>query len=204
MRPFRQARRTATTVLAGDFDVSPPHVPMLRTDNDEIEREKRNERKRKRAKLPVKRIEAVDDAPVTNASPSVIKAPSTAATSFWLARPSIHIATIQRAASVTPPLLLRSTPASTPGPSNSFNTSRTSFKRPRPEDYEDLAHNDHPRPPPLPSKPRTVSRKGWKGWVEGSPPPSEKLISLAPVLPGRRTRNGKNFDAIGVAKDGWI
>ncbi|KAJ7442058.1 hypothetical protein B0H11DRAFT_2177931 [Mycena galericulata] len=189
MRPFRQARRTATTVLAGDFDVSPPH---------------RNERKRKQAKLPVKRIEAVDDAPVTNASPSVIKAPSTATTSFWLARPSIHIATIQRAASVTPPLLLPSTPASTPGPSNSFNTSRTSFKRPRPEDYEDLAHNDHPRPPPLPSKPRTVSRRGWKGWVEGSPPPSEKLISLAPVLPGRRTRNGKNFDAIGVAKDEWI
>ncbi|KAJ7498374.1 hypothetical protein B0H11DRAFT_1856318 [Mycena galericulata] len=204
MRPFRQARRTATTVFAGDFDVCPPHVPMLRTDNDEIEREKRNERERKRAKDPVKRIEAVDDAPVPNASPSVIKAPSAATTSFWLARPSIHISTMQRAASVTPPLLLPSTPASTPGPSNSFNASRTSFKRPRPEDYEDLAHNDHPRPPPRPSKPRIVARKGWKGWVEVSPPPSEKLISLALVLPGRRTRNGKNFDAIWVAKDGWI
>ncbi|KAJ7501676.1 hypothetical protein B0H11DRAFT_2155339 [Mycena galericulata] len=190
MRTFRQTRRTATTVLAGDFDVCPPHVPMLPTDNDEIEHEKRNERERKRAKLPMKRIEAVDDAPPP-------RHPSGS-------RPSIHIATMRRAASVTPPLLIPSTPASTPGPSNSFNTSRTSFKRPRPEDYEGLAHNDHPHPPPLPKKPRTVAKKGWKGWVEGSPTPSEKLVSLAPVLPGRRTRNGKNFDAIGVAKDGWI
>ncbi|KAJ7874359.1 hypothetical protein B0H14DRAFT_3554520 [Mycena olivaceomarginata] len=162
MRTFRQARRTATTVLAGDFDVCPPHVPMLRTDNDEIEHEKRNERERKRAKLPVKRIEAVDDAPAPSASPFAIKAPSAATTSFWLARPSIQIATMQRAASVTPPLLLPSTLASTPGPSNSFNTSRTSFKRPRPEDYEDLAHN-HPRPPPLPRKPRTVASERLGG-----------------------------------------
>jgi hypothetical protein len=49
-------------------------------------------------------------------------------------------------------------------------------------------------------------KKGWKGWVEGSPPPSEKLINLdaVPVLQERRTRSGKSFDAIGVGKEGWV
>jgi hypothetical protein len=53
---------------------------------------------------------------------------------------------------------------------------------------------------------RVAVKKGWKGWVEGSPPPSEKLINLdaVPVLQERRTRSGKNFDAIGVGKEGWV
>jgi len=43
------------------------------------------------------------------------------------------------------------------------------------------------------TKKRAASKKGWKGWVEGSPPPSEKLINLdaVPVLQERRTRSGK-------------
>jgi len=58
----------------------------------------------------------------------------------------------------------------------------------------------------LPRKRRVAVKKGWKGWVEGSPPPSEKLINLdaVPVLQERRTRSGKNFDAIGVGKEGWV
>lgn len=49
-------------------------------------------------------------------------------------------------------------------------------------------------------------RKGWKGWVEGSPPPSEKLINLdeVQVLTERKTRSGKNFDGVGLAKEDWI
>ncbi|KAK7039494.1 hypothetical protein R3P38DRAFT_2899945 [Favolaschia claudopus] len=135
--------------------------------------------------------------------------PSAAARAFWQARPSIHIATLQRSVSVTPPpsspFMLPSTPASTPGPSNSSSTSRTSSKRPRtPDDYEDFIHA--PPKMPVPRKPRAAAKKGWKGWVEGSPPPSEKLINLdaVPVLQERRTRSGKNFDAIGVGKEGWV
>jgi hypothetical protein len=42
--------------------------------------------------------------------------------------------------------------------------------------------------------------------VEGSPPPSEKLINLdaVKVLEERRTRSGKSFDAIGLGKDSWV
>lgn len=63
-----------------------------------------------------------------------------------------------------------------------------------------------PPPPPRPRKKRPAVRKGWKGWVEGSPPPSEKLINLdvVTVLSERKTRSGKNFDAIGVGKEGWV
>jgi hypothetical protein len=55
-------------------------------------------------------------------------------------------------------------------------------------------------------KKRPAARKGWKGWVEGSPPPSEKLINLdaVKVLEERRTRSGKSFDAIGLGKDSWV
>ena len=63
-----------------------------------------------------------------------------------------------------------------------------------------------PPPPPKQKKKRVAARKGWKGWVEGSPPPSGKLINLdfVPVLTERKTRSGKSFDAIGVGKDGWV
>ncbi|KAJ7512697.1 hypothetical protein B0H11DRAFT_1946952 [Mycena galericulata] len=237
MKPFKRARRTATSVLAGDFDIRPqrdvltsllngvgPYTPMLRTDDDEIRRQRKREKKerereRKRARLAAKGNEkplgeAVDAMPVASASAFAIAMPqpSAATTSFWRARPSIHIATMQRSVSVTPPpftspLLLPSTPASTPGPSNSSSTSRTSSKRPRtPDDYEDLVRTAHAPSPHVPRKPRAAAKKGWKGWVEGSPPPSEKLINLdaVPVLQERRTRSGKNFDAIGVGKDGWV
>ena len=55
-------------------------------------------------------------------------------------------------------------------------------------------------------KKRIAARKGWKGWVEGSPPPSEKLINLdqVTVLAERKTRSGKSFDAIGAGRDGWV
>ena len=57
-----------------------------------------------------------------------------------------------------------------------------------------------------PRKKRPAARKGWKGWVEGSPPPSEKLINLdsVTVLAERKTRSGKSFDAIGAGRDGWV
>ncbi|KAJ7927569.1 hypothetical protein B0H13DRAFT_1970934 [Mycena leptocephala] len=239
MKAPKRARRTATTVLAGDFDVRPPrdvltsllngvgpYTPLLRLDDDEARRQRKREKKerereRKRARLAAKANEnplgdGVDAVPVVNANPFSISMPqpSAATKSFWHghARPSIHIATMQRSVSVTPPpftspLLLPSTPASTPGPSNSSSTSRTSSKRPRtPDDYEDLIRSIHERGTPAVRKPRAAAKKGWKGWVEGSPPPSEKLINLdaVPVLQERRTRSGKNFDAIGVGKDGWV
>jgi len=59
---------------------------------------------------------------------------------------------------------------------------------------------------------RVAHRKGWKGWVafdeldpEATPDPT-KLIELdrAVVLEDRRTRSGKNFDAIGEGKDTWV
>ncbi|KAJ6595781.1 hypothetical protein DFH09DRAFT_1135621 [Mycena vulgaris] len=244
MKPHKQARRTATTVLAGDFDVRPPrdvltsllngvapYTPLLRLDDDEIRRQRKREKKerereRKRARLAARADEkafgdGVDAVPPASASaasafPIAMPRPSAATASFWRGhtRPSIHIATMQRSVSVTPPpftspLLLPSTPASTPGPSNSSSTSRTSSKRPRtPDDYEDFMHTDHHERSVshAPRKPRAAAKKGWKGWVEGSPPPSEKLINLdaVPVLQERRTRSGKNFDAIGVGKDGWV
>jgi hypothetical protein len=132
--------------------------------------------------------------------------------SFWRAhgssyRPTIHIATMQRSVSVTPPPMA-SSPQSTPEPSISSATSRTSSKRPRTpaDDYPDSETLSHYRSAPQPRKKRIAVKKGWKGWVEGSPPPSEKLINLdaVPVLQERRTRSGKSFDAIGVGKDGWV
>ncbi|KAJ7717222.1 hypothetical protein B0H16DRAFT_1611835 [Mycena metata] len=235
MKPPKRARRNATTVLAGDFDVRPPrdvltsllngvgpYTPMLRLDDDEARRQRKREKKerereRKRAMLAARAFEKPGEASGAAVSapaafPIAMPQPSAATVSFWHGRrPSIHIATMQRSVSVTPPpftspLLLPSTPASTPGPSNSSSTSRTSSKRPRtPDDYEDLIRSIRERPQ-VPRKPRASAKKGWKGWVEGSPPPSEKLINLdaVPVLQERRTRSGKNFDAIGVGKDGWV
>jgi hypothetical protein len=68
--------------------------------------------------------------------------------------------------------------------------------------------------PPRPlGRPRQEKRtravkKGWKGWVEASEDemPRDKLIELdhVEVLADRRTRSGKNFDAIGEGKDSWV
>lgn len=140
--------------------------------------------------------------------------------SFWSAhpeRPNIQIMTMERSVSITPPPgyspvnIPSNSP--TPGPSMSVSTSRTSSKRPRtPDDDEDIVEvqpreaTPPPAPQPKPRKKRIAHKKGWKGWVEGSPPPSNKLINLdsAPVLQDRRLRSGKNFDAISVGKDSWV
>ncbi|KAF7360363.1 Mitochondrial GTPase 1 [Mycena venus] len=187
MKPLKRARRTATTVLAGDFDVRPsrdvltsllngvgPYTPLQRLDDDEVRRQRKREKKerereRKRARLAAKAIEnphgeAMDAVPVANGFSISAPQPSAATRAFWHTRPSIHIATMQRSVSVTPPpftspLLLPSTPASTPGPSNSSSTSRTSSKRPRtPDDYEDLLRSD-PEQRKAPPVPRETARR---------------------------------------------
>lgn len=135
-----------------------------------------------------------------------------------IARPTIHIPA-QPSASVTPsptssPRRMPSTPGTTPGPSISSSTSRTSSKRPLTPDEEEEHAEKQQRlvvtapEPPRERKKRQAAKKGWKGWVEGSPPPSEKLINLdsAPVLQERRLRSGKNFDGVGPGgtRQGWV
>ena len=107
--------------------------------------------------------------------------PPAVMSSFWRARPAIHIATKQRSVSVTPPptppMLLPDTPDSTPGPSPS--TSCTSSKRSHtPEDGEECDSQHHGVPigssPAQRRRRRAAVKKGWKGWVEGSPPPPSR------------------------------
>ncbi|ESK87781.1 hypothetical protein Moror_15371 [Moniliophthora roreri MCA 2997] len=93
--------------------------------------------------------------------------------------------------------VVRNLKRETPDPTL-LSLSSASSKRPRtPDDDEDMIAM--PPPEPRPRKKRPAVRKGWKGWVEGSPPPSEKLINLdaMPFLQESRTRSGKNFDALG-------
>ena len=158
--------------------------------------------------------------PLSISVPPIVNAK---AASFWKSkvptvaksRPEIMIASIQRSVSVTPPPMSPQppTPEATPGPSISSSVSHDSFKRPyTPDDSEDLDFRHISGPgisePPIKRerKKRPAAKKGWKGWVEGSPPPSEKLINLdaVPVLQERRTRSGKNFDGVGLGKDGWV
>jgi hypothetical protein len=221
--------------MAGVFDVRPPRDvltsllngvgPYKAVEKDEEMRrirkkeKKEREKERRRVKALARAREQAlhgDDrqASTPNASTSSLTlphVPKSGPSSFWSARPSIHIATMQRSVSVTPPPGMSPppmpyTPTSTPGPSNSSSISRSSSKRPRtPCDDEDL--DVKPNLSPRPRKKKAVAiKKGWKGWVEGSPPPSEKLINLdaVPVLHDRRTRSGKNFDAIGLGKEGWV
>ncbi|KDQ58443.1 hypothetical protein JAAARDRAFT_34242 [Jaapia argillacea MUCL 33604] len=236
MNSYKRQRRTATSVLAGDFDIKPPRDALTsllngvgpykvverdeesRRNKKREKRERDRERKREKAAAKAREKAALATAGPSNATPSIIPPikqntpapmPTAAASSFWRARPAIHIPSAQRSLSVTPPPM-PSSPRSTPEPSNASTYSRTSSKRPRtPSDYDD--HNPGVVSPstssPQPSrKKRAPVRKGWKGWVEGSPPPSEKLINLdhVPVLQERRTRSGKSFDAIGVGKDSWV
>ncbi|KZT04497.1 uncharacterized protein LAESUDRAFT_727975 [Laetiporus sulphureus 93-53] len=261
--PAPKRRRTATAVLAGDFDPRPARdvltsllngVPVNKEVEDreearrvrkrkekeregerekerekdkdkEREREKEREKEKKRARPGLKVTTTI---PITSGSlmhasgstsstskraPSVVHAPAThqppQPSSFWQARPAIHITGAQRSVSVTPPPMGPSSPPTTPGPSVSSTVSATSSKRLfTPDDDEDL-RGVTPVPQPHPTRPRkkrTAVKKGWKGWVEGSPPPSEKLINLdsVTVLTERKTRSGKSFDAIGVGKDGWV
>ncbi|PIL23431.1 hypothetical protein GSI_14742 [Ganoderma sinense ZZ0214-1] len=145
-----------------------------------------------------------------------IGAPRPAASSFWQARPQIVIPNVQRSASFSPPPL-PSSPPTTPGSSVSSRTDAVSSKRPfTPNDddedddmLERLTHARMELDEPMPKKPRKkrrAARNSWKGWVEGSPPPSEKLINLdsVTVLAERKTRSGRGFDAIGSGRDGWV
>jgi hypothetical protein len=235
-RPAKPRRRTATAVLAGHFDLRPPRdvltsllngvgtYKVVEKDEDPrrtLKRERKEERKRVRAGKARETSTTESGVMAVSANarriePHTAQQPSTSgASSFWHARPAIHIVTMQRSISVTPPPMpaspqhMRSSHTSRPGPSSSSNTSRTSSKRPlTPDDDEELRSCHHltiTTPPQKPKK-RVAVKKGWKGWVEGSPPPSEKIINLdaVPVFKERRTRSGRSFDAIGVGKDGWV
>ena len=238
-------RRNATAVMAGTFDIPPPRDvltsllngvgPYKAVERDEEARNKRRkerrerEKERKRSKTTARALSKallVDsnqhastdgNFASTSSLPQPIPTVTITTSSFWRARPTIHIPAVQRSVSVTPPPASSPhhdrpdfTPGSTPGPSISSSTSRTSSKRPRtPADDEVIGSQSRNQSAPLPAPPRkkrVAAKKGWKGWVEGSPPPSQKLINLdAPVLQQqRRTRSGKNFDAIGVGKESWV
>ncbi|KAF7791644.1 hypothetical protein EIP86_002665 [Pleurotus ostreatoroseus] len=242
-------RRTATSVCAGAFDSRRPYerdvltsvlngvpkYPAGETVEDDDQRrarrqEKRKEREqiKKKAKPVPKHVEKAPPVASTSASASAVSTttakrstptprPQPTTSAFWIARPVVQISTLQRSISVTPPP--PSSPPSTPGPSVSSGTSRTSSKRPHtPDDDEDIddlgrsrsrslmSSTPPPKLAPRPRKKRTAARKGWKGWVEGSPPPSDKLINLdvVTVLTERKTRSGKNFDGASEQKDYWI
>ena len=236
----KRIRRNATAVMAGAFDIRPPRDvltsllngvgPYKAVERDEEARQKRKkekrerEREKKRSKAAARALHkallsdsnqhASNDGNFASTSslPQPLIMPSASTSSFWRARPTIHIPAMQRSVSVTPsptssPHPLDFTPGSTPGPSISSSTSRTSSKRPRtPADDEVIGSQSRTQSAPAPPrKKRVAAKKGWKGWVEGSPPPSQKLINLdVPVLQERRTRSGKNFDAIGVGKESWV
>ncbi|KAF8882511.1 hypothetical protein CPB84DRAFT_1790857 [Gymnopilus junonius] len=226
----KHIRRSATTVMAGDFDPLPLGISEKEKDPEAKKKRKDEKREKRKAKAAARLLQqelasdagrhatAYSNVASSSSLPQIsISTPS----HFWRAgsskqhteRPTIHIPAQQRSVSVTPSPTtsthhLPSTPGSTPGPSISSSTSRTSSKRPRtPDDDEVLKHEpDSMPPPPRPRKKRAAAKKGWKGWVEGSPPPSDKLINLdaVPLLRERRTRSGKNFDAISIGKDGWV
>jgi hypothetical protein len=234
-------RRNATAVMVGTFDIRPPRDVLTSllngvglykaVERDEEERHKRKKEKREREKERKRAARALHKALLgsdsnqhaptdgnfasTSSLPQPLPTPRASTSSFWRARPTIHIPAIQRSVSVTPSPTSSPrpyfTPGSTPGPSISSSISRSSSKRPRtPEDDEVIgsqsSRNQSASLSAPPRKKRVAVKKGWKGWVEGSPPPSEKLINLdAPVLQQqRRTRSGKNFDAIGVGKESWV
>ena len=180
----------------------------------------RKRRQREEARAADKRFQELAGLPAAHASSSshtagpsfLAQQPTASSSNRHVIRPTIHIPAMQRSFSITPsppssPQFMRScSPDSTPGPSVSSSTSRTSSRRPHtPDDDEGLTLRP-PTPSQRPRKKRVAVKKGWKGWVEGSPEPSAKLINLdaVPVLRERRTRSGKNFDAIGVGKDSWI
>ncbi|KAF8637890.1 hypothetical protein AX17_002513 [Amanita inopinata Kibby_2008] len=233
-------RRTATSVMAGAFDIRPPRdvltsllngvAPYKAVEKNEEsrrgrkkeKRERERERRRQRTAPKARQKEPIPstfddisaevlDAPIASTSSAQnAQPPSAPASSYWRVRPSIHIATMQRSVSVTPPPITPPAPAasaSTPAPSSSIATSRKSSKRPRSPELEEQIE-EPPTPPPPSSRPRkkrVAVRKGWKGWIEGSPPPSNRLINLDKdplVLQGRKTRSGKCFAAVGSGNEG--
>ncbi|KAG6902184.1 hypothetical protein C0995_003280 [Termitomyces sp. Mi166 len=207
--------------MAGVFDPRPPRddltcllhgVPRYKPLQNDYESTRKAEkpRWREQAALPARKP-AASNPPKRDATAATSWIAHSRTSSFWstdaivpsasrpaYTRPIIALKTAQRSVSVTPPPASLATPVVTPGPSESSSTSRRSSKRPHTPDDEEA------RPLPPPPKPRgrkkPAVRKGWKGWVEGSPQPSDKLINLdaVPVLQERRTRSGKSFDAIGI------
>lgn len=235
-------RRTATTVLAGDFDARPPRDvltsllngvgPYVRVEGSDEQRRVRKQERRRREKEKEKRLSrkqgarkeraaestprasavgvaAASKQPSRGSSTPAIGAPTVnnSTSSFWRTRGPAVAAT--RSVSPSPPPELSSPP--TPGPSISSTMSYGSSRHPHtPDDGISLTAQPIRSPTPVPEprvrKKRVATRKGWKGWVEGSPPPSDKLINLdeAPIMVERRTRSGKNFDAISEGQEGWV
>jgi len=234
---IKRIRRNATSVMAGTFDIHPPRDvltsllngvgPYKAVERDEEARQQRKKEKREREKekrrskttaRALQKTLLADADPHASidgniASTSLLLQPlpvaSASTSSFWRARPTIHIPAIQRSVSVTPsptssPRPLDLPLASTPGHSVSSSTSRTSSKRPRtPADDEVIGCQSTVQPPPPPARPRKkreAVRKGWKGWVEGSPRRVNiGLDSEAPVFDGR-TRSGKHFTGCAVKR----
>lgn len=235
--PPPKRRRTATSVLSGEFDPRPPRdiltsllngVPAYKPiEGDEGERKlkrlerKERERERRRQKRlhkseqkstlePARKHAAGQGAPLasgrstpSHAAPTV----NSSTSSFWRTRgPAVEPT---RSISPSPPPELYSPP--TPGRSVTSTVSRLSSKRPYTPDDEPSLPADKAQTPPVEKpikvrKKRQAARKGWKGWVEGSPPISEKLINLdsTQVMHDRRLRSGKNFDAISEGHDTWV
>ncbi|EIW78373.1 hypothetical protein CONPUDRAFT_83804 [Coniophora puteana RWD-64-598 SS2] len=193
---YKRARRTATNVLAGDFDPRPTrdvltsvlNIGSYASEKDEEARRLRREEKKKEKEKRREKV-AADKAPETDSATSGAPLPQAPQNttmpappprqsqphSFWRSsntsrapsdRPTIQIATLQRPRSVTPPPM-PSSPQSTPGPSSPGGTSRTSSKRPHtPDDDEDLNSSFMASLLPRQRKKRYAARKGWKGWVE--------------------------------------
>ena len=216
-RPRMHRRRDATTVMAGYFDRDPIRerdivksrlnniigrhfvVEKDGVEDQQKEMEKRTQdrdrkgRMREEARVANKRRQRL-------AGESVQPGPS-ASSGNQAGRPIIHIPAMWQSfsfAPIPPPSLhfdIPAPPSSTPGPSAS------SSNRPNtPYDEEVVAMG------PTPRKKRPAVKKGWKGWVEGSPEPSDKLINLDAVhtlQEERRTRSGKSFDTISVGND-WV
>jgi hypothetical protein len=216
-------RRTATAVLAGEFDEKPPRDVLTSVLNgvpayDAVEsRKKEGGEEEMPAVSRVQRdahgangtdgkranVSLPSNAPahVAHVAASIGALSSSSRQSSGTPRPSAFARVIERSRSVTPPPpIMLPSPVSTPAPSTTAS-SRASSKRPRtPDDDEELASHPGPSISPIarpPKRKRGVARKGWKGWVEGSPPPSDKLINLdhAIILTNRRTRSGRNFDS---------
>ncbi|KAI0047006.1 hypothetical protein FA95DRAFT_1679403 [Auriscalpium vulgare] len=192
-------RRTATSVLAGYCDPRPARdvlttvlsgVPFDKA----VEEQKQERKERAQAKKRTKLAAAARD-PREPVAPEAVSAPPhvpptlvehhVEASTSWGSRPFFHLATKLRSSSVTPPPM-PSSPTTTTGPSISSSH------------HYDLGSDAGTLAPPHPRKKRPASRKGWKGWVEGSPATPGKLIDFenVKVLKGRHTRSGKSFDGV--------
>lgn len=227
-------RRTATSVFAGCFDPIPERDVLTSLLNgvgpnkeleaeEELYKAKKRKEARKRHDASLRRSALIDPTvpqpapPVASSSkPLPAQQEPKKKKTFWTARPgrpNIQLMPIERSVSVTPPpgYLPVHLPSNSPIPRRSLSTStsRTSSKRPRtPADHEDIeeaAPQPMMPPPKKERKKRFAHKKGWKGWIEGDPAPSDRLINLDAVLvfQDRRTRSGKSFDAISVGTDTW-